>query len=60
MQLFKPNTKAIFFQLWFQTEHRWTNYIKMIYNTNKMNNKRTKGENVYQLVQKRLNSYSRI
>lgn len=26
----------------------------MIYNTNKMNNKRTKGENVYQLVQKRL------
>lgn len=34
MQLFKPNTK-LFFQLWFQTEHRWTNYIKMIYNTNK-------------------------
>lgn len=50
--------EAIFSNCGFQTEHRWTNYIKMIYNTNKMNNKRTKGENVYQLVQKRLKFYS--
>lgn len=27
--------EAIFSNCGFQTEHRWTNYIKMIYNTNK-------------------------
>ncbi len=36
--------EAIFSNCGFQTEHRWTNYIKIIYNTEaKMNNKRTKG-----------------